>query len=643
MSIMPGQEPQGGAGRRGAGLYAVALLSALYTWWFHLLAMDRYDAFYCGLDLIQIDSACHGAAHGKFMWANPLMNNFSELHFSPILLLVSAYYLVGDSHSFIFLFQSASAGFAAVPLFIFARRTLDSGLAGFLAAAAYLANGDMQMGILFDYHDYSHFPLFFFSVLAALAAGRHRLAFLSAALLLFTKEDAFITLAGAGLYAYVARRDKERAALIWLTCLVYAAVVFLVVLPHFRNSAGEPAYPQYRPAGTMKGEGQYKFAGRYAWLGQSPGQIASKLREDPRRAQSWKRYATQFLALPLFSPLGLAMALLPSMELFLSSYEMSYRLFGHYPMLLAATWFPAAILGIANIGRIAALPGAAGRRTQPAVIAAAGALLASQLFFASGYGALPLGGQNPGGVSPREREHGRKGRAALSLPPREAVIAAVPGLLTHLNHYPNAYLFMGPAAFPFTKLNVEYVAMDGFEKEGSAKSKWFADDPMQLLMAPGYGLVAEDDEVYIFRKGADKKADYEIFLKRFAVFFAKDMEPLADSWRSPAMRLFPGEYAAEYEIQGKGRCGEPSSGIFVESGGRRIASGRMECGPGSRAVLNFTVEGEPAKDVRLGFTGPDSPETADATLGLSMSYEMFLKNTGLYIPPQPATPRKRAW
>ena len=624
-STTPGEQPSVG---RDYALWVVVALSAFYSCWFYHLAMERYNAFYCALDFIQIDSACHGTAQGRFMWANPLMNNFFELHISLIILPVSAFYLFADSRSFIFLFQSACAGAAAVPLYLFARSVLRNRLAAFFAAAAYLVNGEMQMGVLFGYHDYAHFPLFTFATLSALAAGRWSLAAVSAALLLSVKEDSFITLAGAGLYALVALRSVRGAMAIWLTCALYAAIMFLLVLPYFRNNAPEPAYPQYRPAANQKQAGGYKFAGRYSWLSAPPGQVIAKLRNDRARMEAWGRYSMGFLFLPFISPLGFLMALGPSMELFLSGYDMSYRLFGHYPMLLAATWFPAAILGMANIGRISGRLGASSlAATLPT--AAAVSLFCAQAFFSLNYGALPWLSANPGGVSQAEREHGRIGRQVLAAIPPNATMAAVPGLLSHLNHNPNAYLYTGLHAFPFNKMDVEYVAMDGFAQEGSAKSKWFAGDPIQLLMAPAYGLASESNGLYLFRKGAEKTADYKIFQERYSMFHASWPALASGGWRSPQLRLAPGNYAAEVQLEcGKG--GAARLGAAWDKVGGQPVSATATCQADGRARVEFTLDGAPDSAVTLSLDGVEGQIPAGAMVRMMMSYEVFLKNTHVY-------------
>ncbi|MDH5637149.1 MAG: DUF2079 domain-containing protein [Nitrospinota bacterium] len=620
---------------------AVTLLSVLYTGWFFHLSMDRFNSLFCVLDFIHIDSACYFTAHGKFMWSNALMSNFFEHHASLILLVVSAFYLVSDSHWFILFFQAASAGMAAIPLFYFARGALKSDLAALFVAAAYLANGEIHRGILFDYHMYAHFPLFTFATAAALQAGKNRQAVLFAALLLATKEDAFITLAGLGLYAAVILHDLKRAGAIWLGCAAWACLVFLVIYPLQGAPSPESVEIGVTPAGVKMETGGFKYGGRYAWLGGSPtqivkgfvtepGQTIGKLFEEPRRIHAWSRLSVGFLLLPFFSLTGFLILFWPSMELFLSDYEMSYLLSGHYPMLPLSTWFLAAVLGVANIKRLAAWVGNAGLGMALAT-AACGAFFAAQLFFSTSSGALPLTHEYPNEVTPRAREHGARGRAVISQIPKDATLAAHPGPFSHLNHNPNAYLFVKIDRFPFTRMSVEYVVLDGKDPYKFAYREFQADDHKKMLLHGEYGLVAEDDHVYVFQKSADKKPDWRLFMKRFATFSGRGLiyNPHAAELSSPEISLAPGEYQAEYVIDIAALCRKGGGEYFARVGGQMGASRPLDCSVAreheeTAITLPFTVAGETAQQVSLGMTGDGFAK--GTVFRIDMSYPTFMDN-----------------
>ncbi|MDH4182873.1 MAG: DUF2079 domain-containing protein [Nitrospinota bacterium] len=626
------------------GAVAVLVLSFLYSGWFFHLSMTRHNALFSGLDFVHIDSACYSTAHGAFMWSNALMSGFFEHHVSPILFLISAFYLFSDSYWFILFFQAASAGLAAIPLYLFARGVLGGQAPALLLACAYLANGEMQQGVLYDYHMYSSFPLFAFSTLAALRAGRNTLAAISGGLLLATQEDAFITMAGVGLYLVVALKDIKRGAAIWGLSLAYAAVVFLVVYPTLGAPSPEAVDIGVYPAGVKKETGGFKYGGRYAWLGGGPSQIVSsfasapgemidKLMATPERKHSWTRYCIQFLFLPLLSPLGLAMLFWPSMELFLSDYDMSYRLLGHYPMLLASTWFPAAILGIASLGRAASRLGAGAQYSRTLTSLAAAMLLGAQLFFGADYGALPLIGAAKPFATQQAQAHGQKGRAILEAIPPDASIAAHPGPLSHLNHRQEAYLFVGLDRFPFTKKKVDYVALDGNDPRGFANRKWQADDPRRMLLSRDYGLVAEDDHVYIFARGAAKEADYRFYMERFAAYSGKSLlyDPSSGSLSTPKIFLAAGEYTAIFQMTGPGRCDDPSWSYQVEVDGAPAGGAPLDCqglasGKSALAQVPFSISGGKTAAVRLGLRGKGTIPSPTAVFKVDMSHDTFMAN-----------------
>ena len=641
------QAPEPSSGRwiapSHAAPMAVVVLSLMYSGWFFHLSMDRFNSLACVLDFIHIDSACYFTAHGRFMWSNALMSGFFEHHVSPILLVVSAFYLVSDSHWFILLFQAASAGLAAIPLFYFARGALKSDLAGLLVAMAYLANGEVHRAILFDYHMYAHFPLFTFATAAALQVGKNRLAMLFAFLLLATQEDAFITLAGVGLYAAVILRDIKRAGAIWLGCAIWAGLVFLVVYPWLGAPSPEAVEIGISPAGVKMETSGFKYGIRYAWLGGSPKQIAAafatspiqttgKLLAEPSRVYSWKRFSIGFLLLPFLSLTGVLILFWPSMELFLSDYEMSYRLLGHYPLLPVSTWFLAATLGVANIRRMAGL-GLGSRVAGSLSVASCAALFASQSFFSFSQGALPFMADNPNGISPEVREHGRKGLDVISQIPDAASLAAHPGPLSHLNHNPNAYLFVGMDKFPFTQKKIEYVVLDGKDPHKFRNRLWQADDPRKMLLTGDFGLVAQDDHVYLFRRGAEKKMDYTMFLERFATFMGKSLafDSRVGALSSPAIPLAPGEYEAEYIIDMKAVCGFGGGEAKVLVDGQTAANMTLDCSSaredGSTSItLPFVVKADAPAPVSLWITGKGF--SRETVFRIRMSFATFIKNVG---------------
>lgn len=485
----------------------LAVLMILYAWWFTHHSLDRWAAMHTSLDFVHLDSAAYNTAHGKFMFSNAKMINFWAEHISPVLLGVSAFYLFSDSYWFIFFYQSASIALAAAPLFLLARHHLKREPAALLFSMGYLANGMIQRANLFDYHEYAHTGLFFFGALYAAARGRWRWYAACCAGILMVKEDGFVTLASAGLYAAASCRAYRQAALTWAACAAAAAIEFGAIYPWLR--AGEA----------------YKYDTYYAWMGATaadkaanvlghPLRLATEALSNPARAGAWWNMILGFGALPVLSPLGAAMLFLPSMELFLSWYRGAHGLSFHYPLLVIPMWTAAAILGTANLARLAARV-SPGRMAALVAIIAPLYILAGNVWQARDYGGAPFISNPSWEITQKQRDHAEIVREALKIIPHRATVSAHDGPYSFLTHNPNAYLYHGEKTghviveffggkmtrgylmWPFGAMDVEYIVLDANAPfQVRAIQAWDVEDVKTL---PEYELILERDGLFIFR------------------------------------------------------------------------------------------------------------------------------------------------
>lgn len=652
------------ANKAAWGMLITAVL--LYITGFTYLSIDRWAALFCSYDFAHIDSACYNTARGEFMKSNAMYYNYWQDHISAILLVISAFYVFSDSHWFIFFFQSFSVGLAAVPLFLLTRDILKNEWAALFIALAYLANGETHMGLLFDYHMYSHVALFFFSALFAAHKGKWGWFALFAALLLSLKEDSFIVLAGIGLFVAVALKEWKKAAAIWLVCGLYALVVFKVVFPIMNPPGAQRIETGFKLPSEDLSNDSFKHAGRYYWLGSSPTDIAlkfvtepmtmwEKLSEDKSRIHAWRGFLAQFGLLPLFSPLGLAILLFPSMELFLISYKMAYNLNGHYPMLIVPLYFFAAALGIQNIWTAAVRLGIDEKRRFAVTTALPLFLMLSNVYISQYHGVLQYVLTPGAGVEEPHRKHARKVGQALAKIPVGATVASHPDVFTHINHNPNVFMYYGYDKHPFTEKKIDYIVLDNKDPSGFNGREYQRKDAFNLIFHPDYGVFLESDYLFIFKRGHPKTLDYRFLTKGFWNFDAEKLRWETEGVRgvmtkdgkigalqavdgktrpgtiavSPAQELYDGAYEAYFTLEFPGGASEAAR-LSVLGDGKTLASKTLMGADSSGGQwrefrLPFSVRNGKSEKVRMTVVYV-AGNLKVKNMRLDMSFETFEAN-----------------
>ncbi|VAX22309.1 hypothetical protein MNBD_NITROSPINAE03-420 [hydrothermal vent metagenome] len=491
----------------------LALFVVSFISWFTYHSIDNWSAMFTSLDFAHIDSAAYNTAHGKFMYSNAKMINFFSEHITPVLLVVSGFYLFSDGYWFIFFFQSFMLGLAAVPLFLVARYLLKNEWAALFIALGYLANGKVQLGALADYHMWSCTAFFLFSAFYAMLVRRWGWYALFSILLLSVKEDAPALLLGLGLYAALVMKAYRQAFYTWLLCALAAAVSFMVVFPALRYWD------------------DYKYATYYGWLGDgaidialnfisSPLEMIGKLTQSGARIKAWYSFSLQYGFLPFLSPTGMAILFLPSMELFLSNYWRMYGLNFHYPLLVVPVWTLAAILGLKNIATLARKIRLDKEKIKLVIIIPAAYMLAANVWLSKYEGAMPFISNPSWKITQDNRRHARIARKLISMIPKTATISAHDGPYNFLTHRPNAYLYHGDREghsivefyrgkqshgyelYPFTKMPIDYIVLD-VKAPGGFRRKYHPKDVADLNGQKDYELWKNEDGIYVYkRKGA---------------------------------------------------------------------------------------------------------------------------------------------
>jgi uncharacterized membrane protein len=304
---------------------ALAALIALYVGTFGTLATREYLAFETGaFDLGTYDQALWNAAHGRGLALSLVPSvgpNRFAAHVEPILYLLLPFYWLRPSPLWLIWLQTLALGLAGWPLFLLARRRLESEVVALTLVAAYFLLPATEAVNMFDFHAVALSPPFTLAGLYFLDLGLTRSgeggglwrwpkaaaplpdkrpdqvtsagrAYLSSALFfllaLSTKEDVSLHVFVIGVYVILVAGRWRPGLVLALAGLAWFYVAFYLVIPANRGDAGQTS----------------AYVGLYENLGETPLEIAlSPLRQpgqvlailiSPENVREWRAVLAPF-------------------------------------------------------------------------------------------------------------------------------------------------------------------------------------------------------------------------------------------------------------------------------------------------------------------------------------------------------------
>lgn len=515
---------------------ALAILIVLYVATFGTLATREHLAFESSaFDMGVYDQALWNAAQGRGLALTLVpfigLNRFA-IHVEPILFLLVPLYWLWPSPLWLIWIQTAALGLAGWPLFLLARRRLDSEAAALAVVLAYFLLPATEAVNLFDFHAVALAPplvlaaLYFLDRgLAATGDGRGlwrwpdppplarsgadgRRAYLWSAffflLALSTKEDVSLHVFMVGLYVMlVARRWKAGAALS-LAGLAWFYVAFYLVIPANRSGGGETsAYVDF-----FRSLGDTPLEIALAPL-RTPGKVLA-LVFTPQNIREWRMVLAPFgfvglAGLPILLLAGptLAITMLSSSPLFQQLETW------HYAAPLLPFIALAAADGLARLAHCCrAVSARFGKERAPMLWLAALMLLSAFIYhYFRGYSPLARPFHWPEVTA----HHALGAEIAASIPP-EAKVLAQAELVPHVSHRQVVRVWNGPleAEADFIFLDVSHPAFVNRER---------AQDELLAGMAidPDFGLVLSNDGYLLMQRNAARRpvtADFQTFLLR---------------------------------------------------------------------------------------------------------------------------------
>jgi len=468
----PGLLTAAGAAAFAAGLGALAVL--------------QHRAYWSGrFDLGNLTQAVWSTAHGDPLTVTGLRGQqFSRLgaHFDPLVAALAPLWLLWPDPSLLLVVQAVTVASGAFPVYLLARRHLESDWAAAGFGLAYLLHPATQWLVLDDFHPVAlATPLLLWGFW--FLDGDRLVAFAAVAVAAsMTKEQIGLVVAAMGLW-YTLRPGRRLAgAAIAVAGTAVSALAIAVVVPHFAPGGGSP------------------FEGRYASVGGSPQGIAETAYTDPgaiaaavvtsRDGAYLLDLLGPLLGLPLLAPLA-ALTAAPELVLnLLSDTRTQTSIHFHYTAGALPGLMVGAVLGAGRLRRRFAWA----RRPEGR------AVVLSTLLAGVVLGPLPVWRDVPFGSELATREHVVNSRVAameraVRLVPPDAAVSATNTLGAHLSERRRIFSFpvLGEA---------EWVVVDQFRasfRDQAVAPERFAAALARLRATGRWETVLEEDEVLVLR------------------------------------------------------------------------------------------------------------------------------------------------
>ena len=393
------------------GLIVVAMATA-----YALIGLFKHWHFDTSLDLGIFDQAVWHAS--RFEIPASTISGYRNIlgdHFYPIVFLLVLPYWIVPAAGTLIVAQAILVAASIIPVFVFLRRRLTSGLA-FGMVIAYAVFWGLQRTVNADVHEMAFAPLVIAGLVLAMDSKRWGWLWICCFLLICTKEDLIPLVAGVGAYMYWLGERRYGIALFAFGLLAYVAVVN-VVIPSF--------------------SGGWSTSAAYQTVWKRPWTALTVIVTPPQKLLTVVAWLAPFCFLSLWSPLALLIFPIAISRL-LSTVSIHWGWTAHYTAPLAPLLAMSAGDGLSRLMRTKI--GATGRRNAlPVALVGLSVLLAFLIpghqpilrLFTRGHYAVTV-------------DRGVAGRALALIPPDASVVAQA-GLVPHLSQRSKVYVLSAAA------------------------------------------------------------------------------------------------------------------------------------------------------------------------------------------------------
>ena len=409
-------------------------------------------------------------------------------HASYVLLLMVPLYWVFPAAGTMFFAQSLVIALGAVPVYLVARRRLDSGPLAVAMAAVYLLHPAVSWTNLENFHPDSFVAVFVgFAIYAALER-RWRIYAVSVALALLVKEDVSLVVVPLGVWVAL-KRDRRFGAITVAASVVLTLLSMFVVM---RGLTGVPTRNTWR----------IPFGGPWELIETTltnPTQLLDHLRSDGRLWYLWQMtipVALMFLRKPGVAAISFLVLFTNVLSTFWYQYHIQY----HYSLIAV----PALVIGA--VDALGAIPRAGVQlpRTPSLVLVMLAAVLAAYTWAPLPWSQIELAYWAP------SHPVAEAARDILVEVPSDAVVSAHYRITPHLAHRREIYQFPNPFRIV---LYGSDVSLEGSRHEVRAerveylvlqRDKSPEDEADWELIAPAFELVEANESWELYRRLPDE-------------------------------------------------------------------------------------------------------------------------------------------
>lgn len=464
---------------------------------------------------------------GKLFYYTPELffnssGSYFGLHFSPILFLLLPVYAIYQSPENLLVFQSFIVALGTLPLYWFARDTLNSKLVAVGFSLAYLLYPPLQGANWFDFHVQAFLPLFFFSAMYYMKKEKWTKYFLFIVLALSIAENVSLVVLFFGLYGVLKYRSlllkslgqkklADKKALVPLVTIA-VALVWILIARWIQNTFF-PINPDYYSF--------YRAVDYWSVLGIKGDPITMPLYIlfDPLKALqalTYDAYLKLLFFILIFGALlflpfksSILLATLPVFgPAFLSNHQAFYVVGAHYPLYYIPFLFLAAVEGMKNGSHNVAVAKIRIRIKNMLILVAVFSLFASPLspLLLTSDTMVPHFSEY---TLPTIGEHEVALHRIIALVPPNASVLTQNNIFPHFSSRPNAYVYPLPQVFEYAPKETneyvnqlisksDYILVD---MRYDAYTANLIQNKMQIFYK-NFTLVRSEDGIFLYRNRA---------------------------------------------------------------------------------------------------------------------------------------------
>lgn len=395
---------------------AMALAHALWMSWLQVDMHLGLGTF--AYDVGLYDQGVWLLSRGEAPFVTLMGRNMLGDHASLILFFVVPFFWVVPGTATLLVIQAFVVAAGAIPLYLFARRVLNSGAMGCGAAFLWLANPAMNGSAMENFHPDSFLGLFIPLALYAAHARKWRLFAVAVVLAVMVKEDVLLVMVPLGMYV-AWKYDRKKGLLAAALSLVVTILGMFVLM---RSLIGVPTRNEWRiPFGGVSGFIKETFT--------NPIAVVKHIFSGDRPLYLYQMTAP-FAGLFILAP-GMTLVAVPViLSNMVSTFWYQHSIQYHYSIVVVGPLVCATVLAISRLGH------QFGKIAM--VITCLFTLSTSYLWGQHSLAQTPrgvLGAQSPVAVAARD---------IISTIPKDAVISVYDPLVTFLAHRKEVYFFPNP-------------------------------------------------------------------------------------------------------------------------------------------------------------------------------------------------------